>query len=393
MKIPGGDNFLPADGISAVVLNITVTGSTGTGYVTAYPSGKARPTASSLNYTKGWTGANSVTVAVGSGNGVDIYSSAGHPQLIVDIVGIYASSDALRYEDCNYATCGVGGQYQPAKLQRILDTRTFLKAQLPAGYFIQIPVNYGAAINSHIRALAINVTSTGSKASGFLTSWPGNNGDLLPNASTLNFPKGRTVPNMAIVPVAACEGCGAATGLPTISIYTSAKTDVIVDVVGIFDDGTLADGYRFTPITPHRIVDSHSKVGTTGALGAGKTATITTPASVLGSATGALAINLTAVSPTVSTWLTVWPAGSTRPSVSTLNPVAKQTVPNAAIALLGTGDAFNVFNAAGSTNFLVDVVGRYDLYPGTASSSSKVRANSSIPRLSGTAPTPVVHQR
>ena len=56
---------------------MTATGPTGSSYLTAFPTGVARPTASNLNFPPGWTGANAVTVPVGTGGQVDIYNHLG----------------------------------------------------------------------------------------------------------------------------------------------------------------------------------------------------------------------------------------------------------------------------------------------------------------------------
>ena len=47
---------------SAVVLNLTSAGAVGTGFLTAYPCGEARPNASNLNYGLGAPVANSAIV-------------------------------------------------------------------------------------------------------------------------------------------------------------------------------------------------------------------------------------------------------------------------------------------------------------------------------------------
>src|SRR3954468_23393236 len=61
-----GVGGVPSSGVSAVVLNITATQPTGTTYLTAWPEGEARPTASNLNLTPGATVANLATVKVGT---------------------------------------------------------------------------------------------------------------------------------------------------------------------------------------------------------------------------------------------------------------------------------------------------------------------------------------
>jgi hypothetical protein len=71
---------------TAVVLNVTVTGTAGNGYVTVFGSGTARPATSSLNYVRGQTVANQVIAKVGSDGKVSVYTQTG-ADIIVDVVG------------------------------------------------------------------------------------------------------------------------------------------------------------------------------------------------------------------------------------------------------------------------------------------------------------------
>ena len=64
----GGLAGVPSDA-EAVVLNVTVTATTGSSFLTIWPAGVAQPTASSLNWTPGVTIPNAVTVKVGTGGG------------------------------------------------------------------------------------------------------------------------------------------------------------------------------------------------------------------------------------------------------------------------------------------------------------------------------------
>ncbi len=76
-------------GASAVVLNITAVDATASSHLTVWPSGAARPTASSLNVTAGATVANQVVVGVGAGGAVAIGNRAGSVDVVVDVVGWY----------------------------------------------------------------------------------------------------------------------------------------------------------------------------------------------------------------------------------------------------------------------------------------------------------------
>jgi hypothetical protein len=75
-------------GAATVVLNVTVTGPTGAGFVTVYPCGVTTPLASNLNFVAGATVANAAIVKVGSDGKVCLFNSnATH--LVVDVNGFF----------------------------------------------------------------------------------------------------------------------------------------------------------------------------------------------------------------------------------------------------------------------------------------------------------------
>ncbi len=81
--------FLTGCPRTAVVANLTVTGAQSPGYLTVYPAGQPRPTASVINFGVGETIANQITVGV-SDNGFMVYnSSAKRVHIIVDQTGFY----------------------------------------------------------------------------------------------------------------------------------------------------------------------------------------------------------------------------------------------------------------------------------------------------------------
>ncbi|HUP72925.1 MAG TPA: hypothetical protein VM282_07740, partial [Acidimicrobiales bacterium] len=83
-----GQGGVPSDA-TAVVLNVTVDGAEGTGFVTVFPCGGSPPLASNVNYVAGQTVANAVTVTVGVLGRVCIYTSAA-THLIVDTNAAFA---------------------------------------------------------------------------------------------------------------------------------------------------------------------------------------------------------------------------------------------------------------------------------------------------------------
>jgi hypothetical protein len=85
-----GSGGVPYSGVTAVSLNVTVTGTEAPdygGYVTVYPCG-SRPNASSLNFSNGQTVANAVISPVSVYGQVCFYVF-GKAQLLVDVNGYY----------------------------------------------------------------------------------------------------------------------------------------------------------------------------------------------------------------------------------------------------------------------------------------------------------------
>lgn len=141
---------------------------------------------------------------------------------------------------------------------------------------------------------------------------------------------------------------------------TSPPTAVIenppapVDGFNALDPARLAET-RTTP-SEHTF---DARVQGTGALTAGQVLQVPVlgRAGVPATGVGAVVLNVTAVNPSTTSFLTVYPSGSTRPRTSNVNFTARQTIANAVVAQVGTDGAISVYNSDGSTNVIVDIVG------------------------------------
>jgi hypothetical protein len=336
---------------TAVVLNLTVASPSADGYLTAYPTGTTRSTTSSINFPRGWTGANLITVRLGAGGKISIYNNSGSTQVIGDVLGYYRSNawNAFRY-----------GGYHPVAPTRLFDTRTWGQGQLGPDDAALVSAHISSAITPHISAVAVTVTAVGGSKAGFLSAYDGANPYAPSGTSTVNYTAGRTVANMAIVPVS-CP-CSLGQGF-TILNRSTGSVHAVVDVVGFFDDGTLPGELRFHGLTkPQRIADSRSATGF-GTLGPAQFGSVSLPASIGDANTRAVVTNLTAVAPSSSTYLTAYGAGTVRPGTSNVNPLKGQTVTNMTVTEIGTGRGVSIFNKAGTTNVLMDVAGTMDRYP------------------------------
>jgi outer membrane protein assembly factor BamB len=335
-----GRGGVPAAGVSAVALNVTVTAPTAESFLTVWPTGQARPLASNLNYLSKQTVPNMVVVKVGQGGKVSLFNYSGSTDLVVDVAGWYGLGDDPE-----------GARYSPLVPARLLDTRT-PGAPAPrlgpaATASLQV-TGRGGVPESGVTAVALNVTVTGPTAESFLTAWPA--GQTRPLASNLNYMPNQTVPNMVIVKVG--EG-----GMVNLFNY-AGSTDVVVDVAGWY--GT--EGARYRALAPTRILDTRIALGSPAAkVAEGSTLAmqVTGRGGVPAAGVSAVALNVTVTGPTALSFLTAWPHGDPRPLASNLNYTANQTVPNMVIVKVGAGGMVDLFNYLGATDVIVDVAGWY----------------------------------
>jgi hypothetical protein len=213
----------------------------------------------------------------------------------------------------------------------------------------------GGVPASHVSAVVANVTETDATAGSHLTVWP--TGQTLPTASNLNFTAGQTVANHITVGI----GSGG-----QISVFNhSGQVDVIVDVLGYYDDGTTA-GDAFVAVTPTRLLDS--RIGTGGpqrSWGGGEKRNLTVAggSSPVPANATAVVMNVTGVFPSHDTHISVWPAGQALPSASSVNLPAGGVVPNLVTVEIGAGGQVSIRNNAGTMDVLADVVGYYVARP------------------------------
>jgi hypothetical protein len=127
-------------------------------------------------------------------------------------------------------------------------------------------------------------------------------------------------------------------------------------------------GTVFVPITPCRLFDTRPAPANVGPrntpLGPGE-AYIQAVTGTNGNCSipvqaSAVALNVTTVDATASSFLTVWPADATQPLASNLNWVAgAPPTPNKVDVKLSADGKVKLFNNGGTVNVLADVVGYY----------------------------------
>ena len=337
-----GQGGVPATGVSAVVLNVTVTEPTAGSFLTVWPSGEPRPLASNLNFVAGQTIPNAVMVKVGAGGRIDLFNLAGSVHVIADVAGWYGPQ-----------AVAPGATFTALPPARILDTRTgngAPAARLGPGNVLPLQVTgRGGVPTSGVSAVVLNVTVTEPNAVSFLTLWP--TGEAFPLASNLNYGPGSTVANLVVVKVG-----------PTGAVHllnNAGSTHVIADVAGWFGGPTSSPQGTYTPVVPARVLDTRSGLGAPQArVGPEGTVSLLVAGQAgIPANAAAVALNVTVTEPTAVSFLTAWPSGTSRPLASNLNYVASQTVPNLVVVRLDPGGKVDLFNYAGSAHVIADVAG------------------------------------
>ena len=258
-----------------------------------------------------------------------------------------------------------GSTYLPQTPRRVLDTRHGTgapEAAVAPNHALTVNVTQGATgipVGDAVTAAVVNLTVTQPSANGYLTAYPG--GTTRPTSSNVNFSRDETVANLATVRVDANGNLNLYNG-------SSGTTELIADVEGYYVAGSAGAGY--VPVTPKRLLDTRSGIGAAKAP-VGKDGQVTLQVAGAGPvpATGvtAVALNVTAVSPTAAGYVTVWPDGSSRPATSNLNYGAGQTVPNLVIVKVPADGKIDLYSGSGgSVQLLADVEGYYTTAGGDA---------------------------
>ena len=232
MQLTGLAGRVPATGVGAVTIVVTVDGATAAGHLTAYPCG-TRPTASMLNVTAGRTVSSSAVVPVDrlTGRVCMVLSTAAH--LTVDVTGWVASS----------------GGHHAVGPTRLLDTRPGTRAALDvprrpltSGVALRVPVTgiSGVTPAEGVAAVLVHVTAVNATGPGHLTLWACGE---TPSTSTVNFSGPAAVANFAVVAVE--QGSG------EVCLRSTRSTHVVIDLTG-----WIATGQGYTPVDARRVVDT-----------------------------------------------------------------------------------------------------------------------------------------
>jgi hypothetical protein len=235
-----GVNGVPATGVAAVAVNLTVAAPSSASYVTVAPGGTipaGGPASSNLNFTAGEFLANKAIVPVASDGTISVYNNVGLTNLVVDVNGWYSSSAGP-----------AGATLTPVAPVRLADTRCAATPAPPACAAENLPaVNAGDAppagggsitvgvagtgtVPAGIDSAVLNVVDIAPSATNYLTVYP--TGSPVPQTSDLNWSPANTY---NIVPGAAYATTGAAGAVNILNgAVPAATTNVVADLFGYY---------------------------------------------------------------------------------------------------------------------------------------------------------------
>ena len=324
------DCEIPASA-AAFSLNITVIPQATLGYLTIWPQGDIQPYTSMANSQDGRVKANAAIVP-SANDGVSVYVSD-TANVILDVNGYFTAGGPDTYA------------YYPLPPCRLVDTRNGQDGgTLQAGAERDYNIAGKCGIPNTATAYSFNVTAIPpSGGLDYLTVWP--EGQPMPGVSTLNDPTGTIVANAAIIP--------AGPNNATAFVAHNNRTDLLVDVNGYFAPPG-PGGLSLHTQRPCRVLDTRqSGNGFSGKIAVDVAGSTCAP---LPSAE-AYVLNATVVPPGPLPYLTLWPDGTDRPIVSTLNASDGAITTNMAIVSTNNGsiDAY----AAALTQLILDISGYF----------------------------------
>lgn len=335
LTVPVAGGGVPADA-RAVALNVTSVAPAGAGHLRVYPCGGAPPLASTVNVTAGVTRANAAIIGLGTGAAVCVYAAV-DTDVVVDLTGWFPAAahvstiTPLRIADTRPGTAVA----QPV-----------VKAEVPAGSVLQVPVTGARAAPADARGVMVNVTAVAPQAVGHLRVYPC--GAAQPNASAVNYPAATNVAGASLVAVGS-HG--------SVCIYSSARTHLVVDLAG-----WLTAAAQYSAINPVRAADT--RAGQPVAFPAVKVPlspgeVLAVPVVGVGGVPAdadAVTLTVTAVGAQGAGHLRVYPCRQPLPNASTVNVAAGASAANLVLISPDVDGSVCVY-AATRVDVLVDING------------------------------------
>ena len=226
-----GRGGVPADA-TAVITNVTAVRPTGDGLLTVGACDSRLGATSSLAFATRTTTSNAVVVPLDS-SGTACAVTTADTDIVIDIFGYvtpnssFTAAQAIRMADTRADASTVDGQFSSS-------------GALSGGSTFRLQIAGRGGVPSDATGAIVNVTAVGASQAGYLTVHQC--GTSTPNASNVNYLRNAASMNTAL---AALDREG------SLCVYTSATTELVVDVQGFVQRGTVESvGLAPAPTNP-----------------------------------------------------------------------------------------------------------------------------------------------
>lgn len=328
-----GGVSVPADA-TAVILNVTAVSPSRAGWLMLWPSDRAKPTASTLNFAPGTATPNLAVVPITASRTIKVMNgSSGSTHVLVAFEGWVRSNGGVQRP----------GSVTPTTGTRVVDTRSAGPA-VPARGFRDVAVG-GHGVPVGASAALLDVIAVTPTRAGYLVAHPSDT--ARPTSTTLSFRAGAERSALSLTKLSV-------TGTVRIWNMSSAPVHLVVDSFGWVAGGdTSATPAGTTAMTPQRVLDER--------IGVGSKRVVPLPAGVQGTASGVV-VAITATGATTSAYLQVglnaWDLNAPlalTPSLLNFRP--GETVTNTAYLPVPSRGPLVLSLRAGSARVIIDVVG------------------------------------
>ena len=341
---------------------ITVTVTAGSSVIYGIEARQCSSTAGSIDYTADFSPTISgkcAATALGSA-GADVFQSvtavAPYSSATLNFkVGKGTSTFDLQSGGSATVTCNGTNKCKLTLLLQVSGGTVF--QSIPFGWTDSPPATPGqptaVAGNTSATVTVVAPTSGGTPVSYTVTASPGGSQCTVTGAS------------------GSCEITGLTNGTPY--TFTSTATNLAgtssSSVASTSVTPGVTGGARFNAVTPVRILDTRTTNTPSGQAGrvvnGGVLDVQITGVNGIPVDATAVIMNLTAVLPTASGFLTAFPKGVPQPLASNVNFAPGDVVPNLVTVGIGTGGKVSIANQGGTNDVLADVVGYYSPVSGS----------------------------
>jgi Zinc carboxypeptidase len=196
-------------------------------------------------------------------------------------------------------------------------------------------------------AATLTVTAVATSGAGFVTVWP--TGASRPEASNLNVTRAGEVRANTVTVRLGTAG--------SVDLFVQTPTQLIVDLVGLFNQAADATAGRYQPSVAGRVLDTREPAFGGTPLKPGRQRDVPLPADVPTDAV-AVAANLTFTGTLGAGFFTAWPAGAPLPQASTGNADGAGQTRAIFTVVPVSASGFSIYTQGGA-HVVVDIVGYF----------------------------------